>query len=117
MLKSEGREHSQLKVRAVAFLQSIGCQDIQCEYRWPKIQYTLGIRPRHWRTKQSFLFDVVGFRRGGLIVVECGGILASKLKGISNQHITLYILPRGRKIPYLWQPNTAVCRVCGHKVS
>jgi len=111
------QEHKRLKLRAVEFLEAIGCQDIQEEYRLPKIQYTLGKRPRHWATKQYFLFDVVGFRQGQLIAVECGGIYPRKLASIAKQGIKLYILPHGTKKPFLWRAGLTVCARCGNKTA
>lgn len=117
MLYGESKRHIQLKIKANEFLQGIGCQNIQFEYRLDKIQYTLGARPRHWKTKQYFQFDVAGFKDGRLLVVECGGITAKKLKSMSTQGIMIYILPYGKNKPYLWQEGIDVCVSCGHKIS
>lgn len=116
MLKSESNEHGQLKLKARDFLQSIGCQDIQEEYRLPKIQYSFGERPRHWRTKQCLVFDVAGFTNGRLIAIECGSIVPRKLSSIAKQGVLLYLLPFGRNKPFLWQRGIHVCPRCGNKI-
>ena len=114
-MKNESDTHIQLKLKARKFLQNMGCQDIQDEYRLPKIQYTFGKRPRHWKTKQSLVLDVAGLKDNRLIAVECGGIFPQKLKSLSIQEVTLYIWPYGKNKPYLWQRNINVCHLCGQK--
>ena len=114
-MNNESNKHQELKEKAKQFLESMGCKDIQFEYRLPKIQFSLGEKLRHWNTKQFFIFDVAGFKDGRLVAVECGGTLPRKLSSLHNQAILLYIFPHGKIKPYLWHNGIQVCDRCGNK--
>lgn len=105
-MPNESKLHKALKAKATEFLVDLGCTDIIEEY--PLIR-----RPPK---KGARCVDVVGFRDGEAIAVECGGSTEQRLRSIVDIVSELYVLPYGETKPYRYKKHTNLCPYCGHKV-
>ncbi len=102
--RGESNKHRYLKLVAAAFLKEQGCDNIDMELVFP------------CRDK-FFIIDVIGYKDGNRIVVECGGSRTKKLELVYKTVDLLYILPHGCNQPYLYQPEINVCHICGNNTS
>lgn len=102
-LANDGEKHRKLKIKAREFLISLGCKDIREE-------------ARDLSEESRFVYDVVGFKDGKIIIVECGGSQKHKLQRIIRDGYTLYIWPYGAKEPFLYNPSRNICDKCGSEI-
>lgn len=68
---NESKKHQELKRIAVRKLEKMGCEKIQKEFK-----YYIG--------EKRFVFDVVGMKETGMVVIECGHVKKEKIEAINK---------------------------------
>lgn len=109
----ERHKHSFLKLRARVLLKEMGCSDIVEEYVIAKERKFTNRACREYPVAKV---DVIGFKNGMKIAVECGGSKGKKLSKLADYVDEIYILPYGESEVYQWQNDVEVCVNCGHRI-
>jgi len=52
---------------------------------------------------KQYVVDVVGYKPGGSIAVECGRVNNRKLADLANCFSEVYVIPYNRVLDYVWQ--------------